>query len=252
MNRLFKSLLKCSTPHWSYRYRDIPMFSTSWYHPHFNNSCLSGQIWLFLWDIWYFCDLKEFISFSIYIFTKGKTSCLSLLQSKICYCWIAYWQKVRCNRFAKCKVQNVIMLQNGIIQQNVNAKILPSLPDLFPVQWRREGANHFLHIFHLQRTLQRYHFATSETDDKSKTNVQMWSKNFHKAFWDTIFHKQIFTNQENGGNTDQYKSLKGNIRRISIAYNLNYPHLVDCKIQNFGDICKNFGWTSWVIVLFPP
>jgi len=31
----------------------------------------------------------------------------------------------------------------------------------------------FLHIFHLQRTLQRYHFATSETDDKSKTNVQM-------------------------------------------------------------------------------
>ena len=90
------------------------------------------------------------------------------------------------------------------------------------------------------------------TDDKSKPNVQMWSKNFHKAFWDTIFHKKILTNQENGRITDQYKSLKGNIRKISIAYNLNYPHLVDCKIQNFEDICKFFGWTSWVIVLFPP
>jgi len=117
---------------------------------------------------------------------------------------------------------------------------------------KRRRKSFFLHIFHLQRTLQRYHFATSETDDKSKTNVQMWSKNFHKAFWDTIFHKKILTNQENGGITDQYKSLKGNIRKISIAYNLNYPHLVDCKIQNFGDICKIFGWTSWVIVLFPP
>ena len=60
------------------------------------------------------------------------------------------------NHTAKCKCKNLL-----------------SLPDLFPVQRRREGANHFLPIFHLQRTLQRYHFATSETDDKSKTNVQM-------------------------------------------------------------------------------
>jgi len=252
LNRLFKSLLKCSTLRWSYRYRDIPIFSTSWYHPQFNNSFLSDQIWLFLWDIWYFCDLKEFISFSIYIFTKGKTSCLSLLQSKICYCWIAYWQKVRCNRFAKCKVQNVIMLQNGIIQQNVNAKILPSLPDLFPVQWRREGANHFLHIFTFSAHFKDITLQLQKLMTKAKQTYKCEVKTFIKHFETQFFIKKILTNQENGGITDQYKSLKGNIRKISIAYNLNYPHLVDCKIQNFGDICKNFGWTSWVIVLFPP
>ena len=81
-----------------------------------------------------------------------------------------------------------------------------------------------------------------------RTNVKTFKKHFETQFC----IKKILTNQENGGITDQYKSLKGNIRKISIPYNLNYPHLVDCKIQNFGDICKNFGWTSWVIVLFPP
>ena len=76
---------------------------------------------------------------------------------------------------------------------------------------------------------------------KAKQTYKCEVKTFIKHFETQFFIKKILTNQENGGITDQYKSLKGNIRKISIAYNLNYPHLVDCKIQNFGDICKNFG-----------
>ena len=76
---------------------------------------------------------------------------------------------------------------------------------------------------------------------KAKQTYKCEVKTFIKHFETQFCIKKILTNQENGGITDQYKSLKGNIRKISIAYNLNYPHLVDCKIQNFEDICKNFG-----------
>ena len=133
------------------------------------------------------------------------------------------------------------MLQNGIIQQNVNAKILPSLPDLFPVQRRREGANHFLHIFTFSAHFKDITLQLQKLMTKAKQTYKCEVKTFIKHFETQFCIKKILTNQENGGITDQYKSLKGNIRKIYIAYNLNYPHLVDCKIQNFGDICKNFG-----------
>ena len=94
----------------------------------------------------------------------------------------------------------------------------------------------FLHIFFKDITLQLQKLMT-----KAKQTYKCEVKTFIKHFETQFSIKKILTNQENGGITDQYKSLKGNTRKISIAYNLNYPHLVDCKIQNFGDICKNFG-----------
>ena len=97
----------------------------------------------------------------------GKRSYVTDLQSAKCN------HVAKRNHTAKCKCKNSTKSSRSI-----------------SCAMKKRRRKSFFAYFHLQRTLQRYHFATSETDDKSKTNVQMWSKNFHKAFWDTIFHKK--------------------------------------------------------------